>query len=279
MQYVHGTTSHRAAWIKTEGVLTSPFGEVFAFPASETGIQLASEFARDKSREAPCEGGPAVVIFGTDMEPTVVEDHGNGATVVSWWMGHLRIEDIEVRVLDASGRAPRKPFFKSKFYPVDVTQMLIYDDPKDREGDCSLPSRVYGKAGTLGIKGERLNHFACYKEFQIVPPLKRGEAPREPLGLPHLWCRAFTPEQVTPMQNLRAIRSQADAITAYPVTPEGKKQAAASVGNDESEVVLVTFRTLRAPDYTEAQGEGIFMTPFLPVQIVSVEEIIGGEAA
>jgi len=58
-------------------------------------------------------------------------------------------------------------FLKTKYYPVDIPRKIIYDDPANRERDCSIDRGYRGK-GTIGIKGGRLNLHACYREFQII---------------------------------------------------------------------------------------------------------------
>jgi len=58
-------------------------------------------------------------------------------------------------------------FLKTKYYPVDINAKIIYDDPQRTEGKCSLNGNYRGK-GTIGIKGQRLNAFSCYKEFKVV---------------------------------------------------------------------------------------------------------------
>lgn len=59
-------------------------------------------------------------------------------------------------------------FFKTKYYPVDIHSKIIYDDPQRTEGKCSVSDKYRGK-GIIGIKGQRLNTFECYKEFKIMP--------------------------------------------------------------------------------------------------------------
>lgn len=59
-------------------------------------------------------------------------------------------------------------FLKSRYYPVDITNKVIYNDPQKREMDCSFTSKKYKGLGTIGLKGERLNKFDCYKSFQVV---------------------------------------------------------------------------------------------------------------
>lgn len=58
-------------------------------------------------------------------------------------------------------------FLKTKFYPVDIHHKIIYDDPANRERDCSIDRGYRGK-GTIGIKGDRLNQHACYREFTVI---------------------------------------------------------------------------------------------------------------
>jgi len=58
-------------------------------------------------------------------------------------------------------------FFKTRYYPVDIHAKVIYDDPQRTEGKCSVSDK-YRDKGTIGIKGNRLNHFECYREFKVV---------------------------------------------------------------------------------------------------------------
>lgn len=58
-------------------------------------------------------------------------------------------------------------FLKSRYYPVDYANNIIYNDPKPREMDCSFSSKKYQGLGTIGIKGARLNKYDCYKAFEV----------------------------------------------------------------------------------------------------------------
>jgi len=60
-------------------------------------------------------------------------------------------------------------YHKTKYYPVDINQRIIYNKPFARERDCAEIHR-----GIIGIKGERLNRFKCYKEFKLVEVLERS---------------------------------------------------------------------------------------------------------
>lgn len=59
-------------------------------------------------------------------------------------------------------------FLKTKFYPVDVERRVILDTPKAREVDCSFPDGRF--SGYIGIKGSRLNEFACYRAYEVRKP-------------------------------------------------------------------------------------------------------------
>lgn len=65
-------------------------------------------------------------------------------------------------------------FLKSRYYPVDITNKIIYNDPKPREMDCSFSDKKYQGLGTIGIKGHRLNKYDCYKAFEV----RQAEAQR-----------------------------------------------------------------------------------------------------
>ena len=56
-------------------------------------------------------------------------------------------------------------FFKSRYYPLNIDTKIIVNEPFQREKDCAWKYR--GK-GFIGIKGERLNQFACYKEYRVI---------------------------------------------------------------------------------------------------------------
>lgn len=59
-------------------------------------------------------------------------------------------------------------FYKTRYYPVDVTNRIIYNDPQKREMDCSFnSSKRYKELGTIGIRGEYLNRFPCYRSFGV----------------------------------------------------------------------------------------------------------------
>lgn len=59
-------------------------------------------------------------------------------------------------------------FLKTKYYPVSVSNRVVYDDPQRCERDCC--GGKYRGRGTIGIKGERLNGFRCYAEMQVAEP-------------------------------------------------------------------------------------------------------------
>jgi hypothetical protein len=60
---------------------------------------------------------------------------------------------------------------KTKWYPVDFDEKLIYDDPQPREVECSF-GRYYHGRGTIGVPGKRLIKFEQrYKTFQIKSAL------------------------------------------------------------------------------------------------------------
>jgi hypothetical protein len=60
---------------------------------------------------------------------------------------------------------------KSKWYPVDYERKLLYNDPHNREFDCSF-GRNYRGMGTIGITGKRLlEYWNRYQAFTIVPAL------------------------------------------------------------------------------------------------------------
>lgn len=58
-------------------------------------------------------------------------------------------------------------FFKSRYYPLNIDTKIIVNEPHRLERDCSISPKYRGK-GFIGITGERLNTFACYKEYRVV---------------------------------------------------------------------------------------------------------------
>jgi hypothetical protein len=67
-------------------------------------------------------------------------------------------------------RPELKKFLKSKYYPVDISNKIIYDHPANREMDCSV-RRGYRDVGTIGIKGDRINSRPRYNSFTVAPPV------------------------------------------------------------------------------------------------------------
>lgn len=74
--------------------------------------------------------------------------------------------------------AEQRKFLKTKYYPVDVERKIIYNDPANREMDCSV-RRGYRELGTIGVKGERINTRRCYEAYEIVQPAS-GRSPTSP---------------------------------------------------------------------------------------------------
>jgi hypothetical protein len=70
----------------------------------------------------------------------------------------------------ADQRPERKPWLKTRYYPVEIDARRIFDDPKRREADAGLDYRM---PGCIGIRGERLNRFPCYQTFQVVEEVPR----------------------------------------------------------------------------------------------------------
>lgn len=66
-------------------------------------------------------------------------------------------------------------YLKSKFYPVDTTHRLIYNDPQRRERDCSFGYNFGTRysvrdTATIGVKGEHLA-VGRYQQYRILPPI------------------------------------------------------------------------------------------------------------
>ncbi|HBC93455.1 MAG TPA: hypothetical protein DCZ10_11335 [Pelotomaculum sp.] len=59
-------------------------------------------------------------------------------------------------------------YFKTKYYPVNIDDKVIYNDPQKTEGACSV-GRKYSlrETGTIGIKGTRLSECPCYRQYEV----------------------------------------------------------------------------------------------------------------
>lgn len=57
---------------------------------------------------------------------------------------------------------PTHDVAKTKFYPVDLTGRVIYDDPHKREGDLAWK---YRGLGFTAIRGARLMEHRCYYNY------------------------------------------------------------------------------------------------------------------
>jgi len=53
-------------------------------------------------------------------------------------------------------------FLRSKFYPVDINNRIIYNTPKKRAWECEK------RVGIIATRGSRLNKFDCYKKFLVL---------------------------------------------------------------------------------------------------------------
>jgi hypothetical protein len=63
-----------------------------------------------------------------------------------------------------------RTFLKSKYYPVDLRNRRIYNDPQARARDCELGSRKYHGEGTVSMKGSRLmERGTVYAKYELVP--------------------------------------------------------------------------------------------------------------
>lgn len=74
-------------------------------------------------------------------------------------------------------------FLRTKYYPVDLDNRVIYDDPKKKDLACF---NCYPGIKTTGTRGARLNRYHVYRGFEIRPaplpvPTGTGDAdgPRE----------------------------------------------------------------------------------------------------
>ena len=76
---------------------------------------------------------------------------------------------IDMVRITAPGRAvvaQQHQWLKTKYYPVDVSQRVIYDDPQRTEGKCSLNGKYRGHH-TIGVKGARISEYAVYQTFIV----------------------------------------------------------------------------------------------------------------
>lgn len=76
---------------------------------------------------------------------------------------------------DRGGEAARVPFprfYVSRYYPVNVEDRIIYNDPQKTERACSV-ERPYAGQHTIGIPGRRLNQYVAYRSYTVKPPLAR----------------------------------------------------------------------------------------------------------
>lgn len=66
---------------------------------------------------------------------------------------------------------PTQKFLKSKYYPVNSDEQVIYNDPQRTARDCEI-GRFYDiSEGTIAIKGSRLIKFIeKYNNFTVSPP-------------------------------------------------------------------------------------------------------------
>lgn len=115
------------------------------------------------------------------------------------------------------------------------------------------------------------------RNVSVVPVSPGLDA--EQIYLPQQWCYATTPAEAETICQRGAI-CLSDGLSAYPATADGRKQAIAMarVSGKTGDLVLVTFRALRAPDDLVLDA-GLFLTPHLPIQVVSLEKLAAGEAA
>jgi hypothetical protein len=88
-----------------------------------------------------------------------------------------------------------RTWFKTKYYPVDPTRKVIYNDPQPRERDCSFGEKY--NLGTVGIKGSRLNQYASkYAAYEVLPPVRL---------IDERFVQAVTPREQLP-DNPRIVR-------------------------------------------------------------------------
>jgi len=59
----------------------------------------------------------------------------------------------------------RTTFFKTKFYPVNYDTKEIINLPFNRERDVFI---MFRGTAFIGIKGNRLNSYSCYKSFGVL---------------------------------------------------------------------------------------------------------------
>lgn len=82
--------------------------------------------------------------------------------------------------VERTGEVPRAPFprfYVSRYYPVNIEDRIIYNDPQKTERACSVEPPYAGQH-TIGIPGRNLNQYAAYRSFTVAAPLPRGGRPR-----------------------------------------------------------------------------------------------------
>lgn len=76
---------------------------------------------------------------------------------------------------ESTGDAPRVPFprfYVSRYYPVNMAECVIFNDPQKTERACSVEPPYQGQH-TIGIQGRHLNQYVVYRSFTVKPPLAR----------------------------------------------------------------------------------------------------------
>lgn len=98
-------------------------------------------------------------------------------------------------------------WLKSKFYPVDISNSIVYNDPQPRERDCSYGVRYsLENTRTIGLKIVKYPHITQENGsgFLVLPPL------------PHRVNRWVTVHPLNPdREELMDVIGMVGQITAY----------------------------------------------------------------
>lgn len=103
LRYVHGTSLWRAREIELTGALCVRFTDIYACPATYSGVQVAREyaFARTQIDDGFRDNEPALLFFETWEPPTTRVSTANGADVCCWWTERLGISVVAVVPVNA----------------------------------------------------------------------------------------------------------------------------------------------------------------------------------
>ena len=102
---------------------------------------------------------------------------------------------------------------KSKYYPINYDQKVIYIDPQNRASDCDFISAPKYKAlKTVGVKGKRLlNYKDTYVHFEFRPAIADTASKSEPIAVDPQ--PIAVPDSYTPSDEMPTTQQEIDPIT------------------------------------------------------------------